>query len=100
MFSSKLDTEQYNSSFNIIYLPGTKIDYWLCKMTWSTEYTVADINKWLHKHKFRYNKLKGLPYKADLEEQAKFITSYHDLKNKLAADETIQFMDTVHPKNC
>ncbi len=37
------------------------------KASWSIEYTVAGINKWLHQNKFSYKKPKGLPYKTDTE---------------------------------
>ncbi len=65
--------------------------------TWAVQYTVAGINKWLHKNGFSYKKPKGLPYKADTKEQAKFINEYEHLKNNLAEDECIYFMDAVHP---
>jgi len=67
------------------------------KNTWSINYTIAGINKWLHHHKFSYKQPKGLPYKADLKQQAKFINAYENLKKQLAKDEAIYFMDAVHP---
>ena len=67
------------------------------KVTWSVEYTVAGINKWLHQNGFSYKKPKGLPYKADTEKQAEFIQAYEQLKEKIAADESIYFIDAVHP---
>ena len=67
------------------------------KVTWSIEYTVPGINKWLHKNKFSYKKPKCLPYKADTEKQAEFIQAYEELKKKIAPDESIYFIDAVHP---
>lgn len=67
------------------------------KATWLVEYTVSGINKWLHQNKFSYKKPKGLPYKADTEKQAEFIRAYEQLKKKIAVDESIYFMDAVHP---
>jgi len=67
------------------------------KVTWSHEYTVSGLNKWLHQNKFSYKKPKGLPYKADTEKQAEFIQTYEHLKETIAADESIYFIDAVHP---
>ncbi len=67
------------------------------KATWSLEYTVSGLNKWLHQNKFSYKKPKGLPYKADTEKQAEFIQTYEQLKETIAADESIYFIDAVHP---
>ncbi|MCN4145294.1 MAG: transposase, partial [Thiohalomonas sp.] len=50
-----------------------------------------------HQNKFSYKKAKGLPYKADTEKQAEFIRAYEQLKKKIAFDESIYFMDALHP---
>ncbi|MCN4144475.1 MAG: winged helix-turn-helix domain-containing protein, partial [Thiohalomonas sp.] len=58
---------------------------------------MSGLNKWLHQNKFSYKKPKGLPYKGDTEKQAEFIRAYEELKKKIAVDESIYFMDAVHP---
>lgn len=67
------------------------------KKTWDIDYSVPGINKWLHKNGFSYKKPKGLPYKADLNKQAAFITHYQQLKASLSENESLYFMDAVHP---
>ena len=60
-------------------------------------YTVAGLNKWLHRNGFSYKKAKGRPYKADVEQQAKFIEKYKRLKRASDSKTPIIFMDSVHP---
>ncbi|MBF0218340.1 MAG: IS630 family transposase [Gammaproteobacteria bacterium] len=60
-------------------------------------YTIAGINKWLHKNGFSYKKPKAVPYKVDAEKQAAFIERYRQLKAEAKSDEAIFFMDAVHP---
>ena len=67
------------------------------KQTWSIEFSVPGINKWLHKNGFSYKKPKNMPYKVDLEKQEEFKKRYEELKANLAKDESIYFMDAVHP---
>lgn len=85
---SHLESHTYSHQYEIVaYI----------KKTWSINYTISGINKWLHQHKFSYKQPKGLPYKADLKQQAEFIEAYESLKKNIAEDETIYFMDAVHP---
>ncbi len=65
--------------------------------TWDIDYSIPGINKWLHKYRFSYKKPKNMPYKVDLEKQEEFIKAYEELKSSLTEDETIYFMDAVHP---
>lgn len=64
---------------------------------WDITYTVSGLNKWLHQKGFTYKKPKGFPHKADAQKQEKFIEYYEALKAMLPKDETILFMDAVHP---
>jgi transposase len=61
------------------------------------KYTVAGMHKWLHKNGFSYKKPKGVPHKFDAAKQQAFIEQYEQLKASCGADETILFMDAVHP---
>jgi len=61
------------------------------------QYTVAGMHKWLHKNGFSYKKPKGVPHKFDVAKQQAFIEQYEQLKASCGADESILFMDAVHP---
>lgn len=61
------------------------------------KYTVAGMHKWLRKNGFSYKKPKGVPHKFDAEKQQAFVEQYTKLKANCGADETILFMDAVHP---
>lgn len=60
-------------------------------------YTVAGMNKWLHHNGFNYKKPKGVPRRFDEAKQQKFVEAYKALKSHCTKDETILFMDAVHP---
>jgi transposase len=61
------------------------------------KYTVAGMHKWLRKNGFSYKKPKGVPHKFDVAKQQDFVEQYKELKANCGADETILFMDAVHP---
>jgi len=65
--------------------------------TYDVVYSVPGMNKWLHRNGFSYKKPKGRPYKADEEQQAKFIKKYKRLKKRLGPEDALVFMDSVHP---
>jgi transposase len=69
------------------------------KITWGVEYSVAGLTQWLKRHGFSYKKPKLVPGKADQEKQEKWIAEYEDLKRNLPENETICFMDGVHPSH-
>ncbi len=61
------------------------------------QYTVAGMHKWLRKNGFSYKKPKGVPHKFDAAKQQAFVKQYAELKASCGEDETILFMDAVHP---
>lgn len=61
------------------------------------KYTVAGMHKWLRKNGFSYKKPKGVPHKFDAAKQQAFVEQYEQLKASCGEDETILFMDAVHP---
>jgi len=67
------------------------------KLKYGVVYSVPGLNKWLHRNEFSYKKPKGHPYKSDKQQQLNFIKKYKRLKKRLNPDETILFMDSVHP---
>lgn len=60
-------------------------------------YSIPGMNKWLHRNGFSYKKPKGHPYKSDKQQQENFVRKYHRLKKRISPEETILFMDSVHP---
>jgi transposase len=65
--------------------------------TYGKSYTVPGMQSWMHNHGFVYKNPKGIPAKASLEAQEKFIAEYEDLMNTTPEDEPILFGDSVHP---
>jgi transposase len=64
--------------------------------TFYVHYSIPGIHKWLHRNKFSYKQPKGVPHKYDSEKQDDFVEAYETLKEKVADDEPILFMDAVH----
>jgi transposase len=64
---------------------------------WSTIYSVPGMRNWLQRHDFSYKKPALVPGKANGQQQQEWMTEYEKLKQSLPADETICFMDGVHP---
>jgi transposase len=67
------------------------------ELTWGVKYSVEGLTQWLNRHGFSYKKPKLVPGKADREQQLEWIEDYAKLKEELPKDETICFMDGVHP---
>lgn len=60
-------------------------------------YTVPGMRHWLKRHNFSYKKPALVPGKADKERQKEWLTAYEKLRQGLPEDETIGFIDGVHP---
>lgn len=60
-------------------------------------YTVPGIRTWLQRHGFSYKKPAVVPGKANKEEQERWLADYEKLRQGLPKDETICFIDGVHP---
>lgn len=67
------------------------------KEEFGLSYTVAGMNKWLHKNSFSYKMPKGVPHKFDEIKQKAFIEAYEALKASCKKGESILFIDAVHP---
>ena len=65
--------------------------------TWSVVYTTAGMRSWLQRHGFSYKKPALVPGKANEQQQKEWLVEYGELKQNLPEDETICFMDGVHP---
>jgi transposase len=64
---------------------------------WAVTYSVPGMRNWLQRHGFSYKKPALVPGKADGQQQREWMAQYEKLKQDLPADETICFMDGVHP---
>jgi transposase len=60
-------------------------------------YTLSGMTQWLKHHGFSYKKPAVVPGKANKEAQERWIETYQNMKENLPDDETICFMDGVHP---
>ncbi|MGD8110493.1 IS630 family transposase [Vibrio sp. TRT 17S01] len=65
--------------------------------TFGLNYTVSGMNKWLHHNGFSYKQPKGIPHKFDEAKQQAFIDAYEALKASCGKNESIVFIDAVHP---
>jgi len=55
------------------------------------------MRNWLQRYGFSYKKPALVPGKANEQQQREWLAQYEKLKQDLPADETICFMDGVHP---
>ena len=67
------------------------------KSMWNISYSISGLTDWLHRNQFTYKKPSLVPGKASLEAQENWISKYHQLRQDLKPDETICFVDGVHP---
>ncbi len=67
------------------------------KSTFIVEYSILDLQKWLHRNGFSYKQPKGVSHKYDQEKRDAFIEEYNELKAMVTGDEPVSFMDATHP---
>ncbi|CAM3190085.1 Winged helix-turn helix domain-containing protein [Vibrio rarus] len=67
------------------------------KEAFGLDYTVSGMNTWLHHNGFSYKQPKGVPHKFDEAKQEAFLEVYEVLKASYSKDESILFIDAVHP---
>ena len=65
--------------------------------TYGVVYSISGMSDWLQRNQFSYKKPSLVPGKANLEIQEAWISKYFKLKSELKQDETICFIDGVHP---
>lgn len=65
--------------------------------TFGIIYTVPGMRTWLQRHGFSYKKPAVVPGKANKERQQEWLAAYEKLRQGLPKDETICFIDGVHP---
>lgn len=67
------------------------------QITFNITYTIHGMRSWLQRHGFSYKKPAVVPGKANEQQQKEWIAEYEKLRAKLSPDETICFIDGVHP---
>ncbi|MGZ5136018.1 MAG: IS630 family transposase [Flavitalea sp.] len=67
------------------------------KTTFEVEYSIPGMTNWLQTHEFSYKKPAVVPGKANRLAQEQWILEYEALKAQLPKNETICFIDGVHP---
>lgn len=67
------------------------------QVTFKVAYTIPGMRHWLKRHNFSYKKPALVPGKANKEKQQQWLDEYHKLRQGLPEDETIGFIDGVHP---
>jgi transposase len=67
------------------------------EVTFGIFYTVHGMRSWLQRHCFSYKKPAVVPGKANREQQQEWLAEYEKLRQAVSEDETICFMDGVHP---
>ena len=65
--------------------------------TFEVTYTVPGLRNWLQRHGFSYKKPAIVPGKANKEQQQEWLGRYEKLRQGLPENETICFIDGVHP---
>lgn len=79
-----------------IYLTAKEVTEFV-KSTYQVRYSVIGITKLLHRLGFVYKKPKLVPAKADVVKQQQFLDEYFKLKEQLADEDQIYFLDATHP---
>jgi len=67
------------------------------KIMFGVDYTIHGMRHWLRRHSFSYKKPAVVPGKANEQQQREWIAEYEKLRHTLPDNETICFMDGVHP---
>lgn len=63
----------------------------------SINYSVSGMNALLKRMGYTYRKPQPIPGKLDRDEQAKFIKKYRKIRRNMTVDDSLFFMDGVHP---
>ena len=97
---SKLDTVQTAELVAhleaVTYLRTSEIVAHVTAM-YGVQYSVSGMTAWLHVQGFSWKKPAARPGKADAAAQAAWIRHYEQTLNQLGDDETVYFVDAVHP---
>lgn len=86
--------EEHLQSYTYLYVKDIAA---YVKVQFGVVYTIHGLRNWLQRHGFSYKKPALAPGKANREKQEKWLLEYERLRQKLPQNETICFMDGVHP---
>jgi len=98
--TSKLNDHQTEELLNHLckhtYLYAKDIVIYI-KKAFNVSFSIPGLTCWLKSHDFSYKKPAIVPGKANPEIQEIWIRNYEELKRNLPEDESICFLDGVHP---
>lgn len=94
---SKIQTEKLKAHLQAHTYLYVKDIIAYVQATFRVAYTVPGMRNWLQRHGFSYKKPALVPGKANMEEQAAWLAEYEKLRQDLPTDESICFIDGVHP---
>ena len=86
----------YLKDFNVSIKARIKSYLWESK---KVKFSLSGIQKLFKRIGFSHNTIKKMPGKADIDKQAIFIKKLMDLVGKIPENESIMFMDSVHPQH-
>jgi transposase len=94
---SKEQSEQLEAHLQVHTYLYVKDIIAYAQATFGITYTVPGMRTWLQRHGFSYKKPAIVPGKANKEQQEEWLAAYEKLRQELSGDETICFIDGVHP---
>ena len=98
--SGRLSSEQESalSAWVDAHCPRSirKVGTWL-RRTFGVSYSRSGLIALLHRLGFHYRKPEAMPRGLDDARQQAFIDEYENLLNRMGSDETVVFVDAVHP---
>ena len=94
---SKEQSEKLEAHLKVYTYLYTKEIAAYVKVTFGISYTVRGMNNWLKRHDFSYKKPAIVPGKVNKVKQQQWLDAYNQLTEMLPKDETICFIDGVHP---
>jgi transposase len=97
LYSEQLEALEKHLNQNV-YMNSKGIVAWIEK-EFRISYSVSGINALLKRLGFVYKKPVLIPCKANVEKQKEFVEQYKTLKENLAQEDQIYFMDGVHPQH-
>lgn len=69
------------------------------KKEFDVEYSVSGMNSLLKRLGYTYKKPRTVPGKSNQESQVEFIKKYRKIRDKMQSDDSLFFMDGVHPQH-
>lgn len=93
-YQQSQELEIHLQEHTYLFVKDIVIYVWL---TFQKTYTTHGMRNWLQRHGFSYKKPSVVPGKANEQQQKEWIAEYEKLRTSLPKDQTICFIDGVHP---